>query len=504
VDSISKMKKLTDLLNSDSESDLDDTPAHKAVIASDKDIVKLSESNSDAVSKSGGKRKRRIIDSDSDSDGDVHLKAGATASVCATNMETNQVPDVCETVSTPLLVPLLFSNMTCGPIFSSTSAIETLETTPLENVETVELVQQVPLMKQLRERSTMCLGDLLDRSTYKRSPLKAGPIYWKEDTIIYPSDMQEDDEAASSSSPATLSTVPSSRSGSKNIPSAVNEIAGDDSIEGGSMMAEQKLTSLRVEPEFDEWMEETIIPIPPTGKSTENTASAVKRKVARKIAKKKKKEELEFLDEISAPLRAPASQELSIGTSIAPAPVPIIATAAAAAPAPVAAVITMLVPPLPRIEIRMPDDDLICTPLPGTVGANGSTAGPGSKRRTLPKSLGKVNNCEFYTNKFDLSSPTAEKEGTGSGYSLQESQESNESDDSLDVIRAALNLNSPELDAKSNKIKARKLRRLSSTCQQGRLRSLRMSLRLFYCFNVASFTLNIYPHSPTRCLQHTR
>jgi hypothetical protein len=500
VDSISKMKKLTDLLNSDSESDLDDT----TVIALDKDIVKLSESTSDAVSKSGRKRKRRIIDSDSDSDGDVHLKAAATASVCATNVEANQVPDVCETVSTSLLVPLLSSNMTCEPISSSTSAIETLETTALEHVETVEFVQQVPLMKQLRERSTMCLGDLLDRSTYKRSPSKAGPIYWKEDTIIYPSDMQEDDEAASSSSPATLSTVPSCSSSSKNIHSALNEIAGNDSIEGGSMIAEQKLTSLRFEPEFDEWMEETIIPIPPNGKSTEITASAVKRKIARKTAKKKKKEDLEFSNEMSAPLRAPASQELSIRSSIAPAPVPIIAAAAAAAaPAPVAAVITMLEPPLPRIEIRMPDDDLICTPLPGTVGANGSTAGPGSKRRTLPKSLGKINNCEFYANKFDLSSPTAEKEGAGNGHSLLESQEGNESDGSLDVIRAALNLNSPELDAKSNKVKARKLRRLSSTCQQGRLRSLRMSLRLFYCFNVASFTFNIYPHSPSRCLQHT-
>jgi hypothetical protein len=471
VESNSKMKKLSDLLNSDSESDLDDTPTNKAVKALDKNMVKLSESSSEAASKFVGKRKRRIIDSDSDSDGDVNLKEAATASVCATNIETNQFPDVCETVCTPLFVPLQSISMTCEPISSSTFAIETLETTPLKHVETVELVQQLPSMKQLRERSTMCLGDLLDRSTYRRSPLKAGPIYWKEDTIIYPSDIYADDAAASSSSHATLSTVPSSSSNSENISSAVNEIAGNDSIEAGTVIAERKITSIRAEPKFDEWMEETNIPIPPTGKSTEVTASVVKRKIAKNILTKKK-EEIEFLEEISAPLRASASQEPSLLPSIAPTPsiapalTPLIAPVAAHAP--VATVITMLVPSLPRIEIRMPDDDWICAPLPATIGGNGATGGPASKRRSLPQSLGRVNNCEMHVNNLDLPSPIAEKKGIASGYSFQESQESDESDDSLDIIRAALNLNGPEIDAKSNEVKARKLRRLSSTCPHGR------------------------------------
>lgn len=473
------MKKLSDLLNSDSESDFDDKPTKMAMTAS-------LESASDAISKSVGKRKRRIIDSDSDSDDDLQLKVTTSANLCATSIETNLVPEVCETVSTPLLSPLQSSVMTCEPVSSSLCANAI---TPSKHVETAVLAQQLPLVKQLRERSTMCLGDLLDRSSYRKSPLKTGTQYFKEDTIVFLADMHTENALPSSSSHATSTTHTSPSSNSEIIPGAQNKTVENDHIDVSDLIAKPIPILTRIEPRFDDWMEE--ITIPPTGKSTEVITSTLKKKRVRNTAKKKvEKNEVTFEEEESAaPLETPASPKRTP---------PLIF---AFPPAPVAAVMTMLVPPLPHIEIRMPDD-LTFNPYPGTDGL-------ASKRRTLPKSLGKVNSCDFYVSKFIVPSLSAEKQGMdnanklgvlgqsyeevalkksdASGFSFQDSQGSCESDDSVDVIRAALSLNSPGLGAVSSKVKANKLRRLSSNCQQGRFRGCRFRL-LFLTFLIPIHT----------------
>ena len=514
------LKKISGLLNSDSESDFDDTPTKMATAVLNNDNVKFSKSATDAVTKSIGKRKRRIIDSDSDSDGDVPFTAAATASACATSIETNNATDVCETVSTSLLAPFQPTSMICEPIPSSTTATVT---TPLKHVKTANLVLEVPVMKQLRERSTMCLGDLLGRSPYKRSPLNTELTYFEEDTIIFPAEMQTDCTEPSSSSHATLSTAASSSSNSGIIPGAADEIAGNDSIEAGNIVAKSIVISTRIEPEYDEWMEETNIS--PARKSTEVTTSTVKKKRVRNTAKKKKLEEIEMTleEEFDDPLQATISPEHSTLPIIAPPPAvaapPVAAAVAVPAvtvTAPVAAIITMLVPPLPRIEITMPDD-LICSPLPKAAEST-------SKKRILPKSLEKGRTSDTNISKYNVPPTSTEmrsidtvKTGSevpgpscvedmmsksgASGFSFQETQESNDSDDSLDVIRAALNLNSPELDDKSSKgeVKARKLRRLSSTCPHGRLRALGVIFRQFYYYGVSWYTfydlttLNSYP-----------
>ena len=519
------LKKLSGLLNSDSESDFDETPTKMATAVLNNDNVKFSKSATDAVTKSIGKRKRRIIDSDSDSDGDAPFTAAATASACATSIETNDVTDVCETVSTPLLAPFQSTSMICEPIPSSTTATVT---TPLKHVKTGNLVLEVPVMKQLRERSTMCLGDLLGRSPYKRSPLNTELTYFEEDTIIFPAEMQTDSTEPSSPSHATLSTAPSSSTYSGTIPGPADDIAGNDSIEAGNIVAKSIVISTRIEPEYDEWMEETNIT--PARKSTEVTASTVKKKRVRNTAKKKKLEEIEMAleEEIDDPLQATISPGHSTLPIIAAPPAvaaPAVTVAApavtVAAPAvtitaPVAAIITMLVPPLPRIEITMPDD-LICSPLPKAAEST-------SKKRILPKSLEKGRTSDTNISKYNVPPTSTEmrsidtvKTGSevqdpsciedmmsksgASGYSFQETQESNDSDDSLDVIRAALNLNSPELDDKSSRgeVKSRKLRRLSSTCPHGRLRALGVISRQFYYYGVFWYTfydlttLNSYP-----------
>ena len=253
-----KMRKLDDLYDSDFEGGTDSTPVHSPTPKSSKLVIEQR-----GLLK---KRKRKPIDSDSDSDIDAAeritgnffphslvqpessisltldvsqskvVSAGADVIKFSLASSLSDSPNVLGT--TPLVaVPLLNSSHS---ITSASKAAKSSESSSsLQNINESPLIDQDnasgksvaddPIVKPVRGKSKMCLGDLLDKRTYQKSPIIS--------------------KLSSSNSPGVKTPIISSSSSSSSS-SLIKNNMNESEIKG--------LNCVRLEADDDDWMEDFI------------------------------------------------------------------------------------------------------------------------------------------------------------------------------------------------------------------------------------------------------
>ena len=252
-----KMRKLDDLYDSDFEGGTDSTPVHSPTPKSSKLVIEQR-----GLLK---KRKRKPIDSDSDSDIDAPqritgdffphrlvqpessisltldvsqskvVSAGADVIKFSLASSLSDSPNVLGT--TPLVaVPLLNSSHSitsaskAAKSSESSSSLQNINKSPPINQDNASGKSAVedPIVKPVRGKSKMCLGDLLDKRTYQKSPIIS--------------------KLSTSNSPGVKTPIIASSSSSSS--SLIRNDMNESEIKG--------LNCVRLEADDDDWMEDFI------------------------------------------------------------------------------------------------------------------------------------------------------------------------------------------------------------------------------------------------------
>jgi hypothetical protein len=241
-----KMRKLDDLYDSDFEGGTDSTPVHSPTPKSSKLVP-----DHRGLLK---KRKRKPIDSDSDSDIDaperitgdlfphrlVQPESSAGADVIKFSLASSLSDSPNVLVTTPLVaVPLLNSSNSITSASKAAKSSESPsshqninESLPInqDNAGDKSVVED-PIVKPVRGKSKMCLGDLLDKRTYQKSPNIS--------------------KLSTSNSPGVKTPIITSSSSSSSSSSRLNRNNVNESEIKG-------LNCVRLEADDDDWMEDFI------------------------------------------------------------------------------------------------------------------------------------------------------------------------------------------------------------------------------------------------------
>lgn len=247
-----KTRKLDDLYDSDFEGGTDSTPIHSPTPKSSKLVP-----DHRGMLK---KRKRKPIDSDSDSDIDAPDKVAGNSGPPGLNQSQSSISltlDIAQSKvasagadaikfslasslfdspnilgTTPLVaVPLLNSSHSAFkaaiPSESSFSQQNIDESPPInqDNASDKSVVEE-PIVRHMRGKSKMCLGDLLDKRTYQKSPIIS--------------------KLSSSNSPGVKTPIITASSSSSSI--LIRNKVNDSEMKG--------LNCVRLEADDDDWMED--------------------------------------------------------------------------------------------------------------------------------------------------------------------------------------------------------------------------------------------------------
>ena len=246
---IRKMRRLDDLYDSDFDSGTDSTPIHSPTPKSCKLAVEAP-----VFIK---KRRRKPIDSDSDSDVDVPQKIASSSSSrperfnqpessgsltldvtqpmvvsAGADVMLSHVSSILDSPKvihpTVILAPQLLHSCHSKAATSSEDSLSLQNTDEIPRLNqedaTGKSVAGVPYVKPIRERSKMCLGDLLDKRPYQKSPIIS--------------------KLAASSSPGAKTPIVASSSSS-----SLNQIDGSNSAAQESCV--------RLKADDDDWMEDS-------------------------------------------------------------------------------------------------------------------------------------------------------------------------------------------------------------------------------------------------------
>jgi hypothetical protein len=253
-----KMRKLDDLYDSDFEGGTDSTPVHSPTPKSSKLVIEQR-----GLLK---KRKRKPIDSDSDSDIDAPegntgdffphrlvqpesstsltldvsqskvVSAGADVIKFSLASSLSDSPN--DLGTTPLVaVPLLNSSHSIASALKaaksseSSSSFQNINESPLihQDNSSDKSIAADPILKPVRGKSKMCLGDLLDKRPYQKSPIVS--------------------KLSSSNSPGVKTPIIASSSSSSSS-SLIENNPNDSGAKGPYCV--------RLEADNDDWMEDFI------------------------------------------------------------------------------------------------------------------------------------------------------------------------------------------------------------------------------------------------------